>query len=346
MLQAVELTIRLHPEDDVVIARMELATGTLVAKENVRAAVTIPAGHKLAVRDIAQGKPVRRYNQIIGFATRDIKAGEHVHVHNLAMGDFQRDYAFCSLKKDTEYISAGRDVPGHRARRWPRRDAQLHRHPHQRELLGDRGAHGRGSLQEPAGEIPERRRRGRAHAQDRLRHGVRRRRHGRPAPHDGGLRAPPELLRHAGDRPGLRGEPDQQPALHAEPQAPRPHARVHHPGEGRHDEGGARRHRAHRGDPAGSEQGEARDGAGEPSHARVCSAAAPTATPASAPIRRSARRWTCWCDTAERRSSRRPRRSTAPSTCSRAGRCRRKSAKSSSRASAGGRSTPRATTWR
>ncbi|HSA89486.1 MAG TPA: UxaA family hydrolase, partial [Burkholderiales bacterium] len=43
-------------------------------------------------------------NQIIGFATRDIRAGEHVHVHNLAMGEFQRDYAFCSLKKETEYF--------------------------------------------------------------------------------------------------------------------------------------------------------------------------------------------------------------------------------------------------
>ena len=112
MLQAVELTIRLHAEDDVVIARMELATGTLVSRENVRAAVTIPAGHKLAVRDIAKGQPVRRYNQIIGFATRDIKAGEHVHVHNLAMGDFQRDYAFCSLKKDTAYITPAATFEG------------------------------------------------------------------------------------------------------------------------------------------------------------------------------------------------------------------------------------------
>src|SRR5688572_26566718 len=112
MLQAVELTIRLHAEDDVVIARMELQTGTLVSRENVRAAVTIPAGHKLAVRDIAQGKPVRRYNQIIGFATRDIKAGEHMHVHNLAMGDFQRDYAFCSLKKDTDFITPAATFEG------------------------------------------------------------------------------------------------------------------------------------------------------------------------------------------------------------------------------------------
>jgi len=106
MLQAAELTIRLHPEDDVVIARVEIPTGTLIAKEKVAAVVTIPAGHKVAVREIAQGKPVRRYNQIIGFATRAIEAGDHVHVHNIAMGDFARDYAFCSLKKPTEYFES------------------------------------------------------------------------------------------------------------------------------------------------------------------------------------------------------------------------------------------------
>jgi altronate hydrolase len=97
--------IRLHPDDDVVIARIEIPTGTLISMEKVTAAVTIPAGHKLAVGDIAQGQPVRRYNQIIGFATRQIKAGEHVHVHNLAMGDFQRDYAFSQGVKDTQFVS-------------------------------------------------------------------------------------------------------------------------------------------------------------------------------------------------------------------------------------------------
>jgi len=105
MLQAADLTIRLHAEDDVVIARTEIPSGTLIPKEKVSVLVTIPAGHKLAVRDLAQGKPVRRYNQIIGFATRAIKAGDHVHVHNIAMGDFARDYAFCSLIKDTAYVA-------------------------------------------------------------------------------------------------------------------------------------------------------------------------------------------------------------------------------------------------
>jgi altronate hydrolase len=57
------------------------------------------------VRAVAKGKPVHRYNQIIGFATRDIAAGDHVHVHNIAMGDFQRDYAFASLKAETKFFS-------------------------------------------------------------------------------------------------------------------------------------------------------------------------------------------------------------------------------------------------
>jgi len=105
MLQAAELTIRLNPADDVVIARAEIAAGTRLLRENgVELAGRVPAGHKIAVREIAQGQPVRRYNQIIGFATRDIRAGEHVHVHNLSMGEFERDYAFCADVKPIEYV--------------------------------------------------------------------------------------------------------------------------------------------------------------------------------------------------------------------------------------------------
>ncbi len=105
MLQAADIVIRLNPADDVVIARVDVPNGTLLVKDNVRANVLIPAGHKIATRDVAAGKPVRRYNQIIGFATRDIKAGDHVHVHNVSMGDFERDYAFCVEAKPTAYIT-------------------------------------------------------------------------------------------------------------------------------------------------------------------------------------------------------------------------------------------------
>ena len=87
--------IRLHPADDVVIARSQLMGGSTI--EEVRIRGLIPPGHKVAVRPLESGQPVRRYNQIIGFASRAIEAGEHVHTHNLDMGpskgDFARDYA-------------------------------------------------------------------------------------------------------------------------------------------------------------------------------------------------------------------------------------------------------------
>jgi altronate hydrolase len=88
--------IRLHPADDVLIARAQLIGGATV--ENITVKGMIPPGHKIATRAIAMGEPVRRYNQIIGFASKPIAAGEHVHTHNLDMGpdkgDFSRDYAF------------------------------------------------------------------------------------------------------------------------------------------------------------------------------------------------------------------------------------------------------------
>ena len=87
--------IRLHPQDDVLIARTQLLGGSSV--EGIAVRGLIPPGHKIAARAIAPGAPVRRYNQIIGFARQAIAAGEHVHTHNLDMGpnkgDFARDYA-------------------------------------------------------------------------------------------------------------------------------------------------------------------------------------------------------------------------------------------------------------
>src|SRR3954470_10245770 len=88
--------IRLHPNDDVLIARSQLVGGSTV--EGVAVRGLIPAGHKIAIRDLPAGQPVRRYNQVIGFASKPIAAGEHVHTHNLGVGpnggDFARDYAF------------------------------------------------------------------------------------------------------------------------------------------------------------------------------------------------------------------------------------------------------------
>ena len=104
MLTRASLTIRLHPDDDVVIARTQLVGGTLLAEENVTVSGLIPPGHKVATRAIPAGEPVKRYNQIIGFASRNIGAGEHVHLNNLEMGAFTRDYAFGVDMKPTRYV--------------------------------------------------------------------------------------------------------------------------------------------------------------------------------------------------------------------------------------------------
>ena len=99
----VAAVIRLHPEDGVVIARASLLPGAPVA-DGVTAAQRIPAGHKVAVRPHAVGEPVRRYGQIIGFATAAIAPGAHVHVHNCGMGEFSRDYAYTQDAMPTAYI--------------------------------------------------------------------------------------------------------------------------------------------------------------------------------------------------------------------------------------------------
>jgi altronate hydrolase len=101
--------IRLHASDNVVIARAQLVGGAQI--ENCTVKGLIPAGHKMASTSIATGEAVRRYNQIIGFASRPIQAGEHIHTHNLDLGaekgGFARDYAYCAdLKPEPKKESA------------------------------------------------------------------------------------------------------------------------------------------------------------------------------------------------------------------------------------------------
>ncbi|MEM7523210.1 MAG: altronate dehydratase family protein [Pseudomonadota bacterium] len=86
--------LKLHPDDNVGVALADIAAGETPAEAGPTALQTIKQGHKVAVRPIASGQNVLRYGQIIGQATCDIAAGEHVHVQNLGMSDQRRDYDF------------------------------------------------------------------------------------------------------------------------------------------------------------------------------------------------------------------------------------------------------------
>ena len=99
------LFIRIHPADDVVIAKQQLVGGTRLEGEGVTVAGLIPPGHKVAVKPIRAGQPVRRYNQIIGTAKLDIAPGQHVHTHNLEFASFARDYAVGTGTHPTEYVA-------------------------------------------------------------------------------------------------------------------------------------------------------------------------------------------------------------------------------------------------
>ena len=95
MITGKSLALRLDPNDNVAIARNTLSRGSVLSEyAGVVVGTDIPAAHKVAIADIEQSEPVRRYGQIIGFATQPIQRGEHVHTHNVAMGSFQRDHAF------------------------------------------------------------------------------------------------------------------------------------------------------------------------------------------------------------------------------------------------------------
>jgi altronate hydrolase len=89
--------IRLRPEDNVAVAARNLSADIEIEIDGRR--LTLPQrigmGHKVALRDVRKGDAIYKYGQIIGFASTDIPAGSHVHVHNVSADAFERDYAFC-----------------------------------------------------------------------------------------------------------------------------------------------------------------------------------------------------------------------------------------------------------
>jgi len=96
--------IRLNAADNVVVASADLTADVVLEGEDVTVTTDIVRGHKVATAAIAKGDAVRKYDQIIGFATADIAPGDHVHSHNLEFGEFARDYAFGEGAERTEYV--------------------------------------------------------------------------------------------------------------------------------------------------------------------------------------------------------------------------------------------------
>jgi altronate hydrolase len=105
--------IRLHANDNVLVARRALALGESLPEFGLRLRAQVPAGHKIAACRIAAGGAVKKYDTVIGVAVRDIETGEHLHAHNVAMPDgLPRDPAFGADVRPVAY------VPPHRQARF------------------------------------------------------------------------------------------------------------------------------------------------------------------------------------------------------------------------------------
>ncbi|WP_284180098.1 altronate dehydratase family protein [Rhabdaerophilum sp. SD176] len=100
---AVARTLSLNPQDNLLVALETIEAGTALGG-GLSATQRVPRGHKLAARLIAEGEPVLKFGQIIGFATAPIPAGAWIHEHNVAMRDFARDYAFCENYQPTQMV--------------------------------------------------------------------------------------------------------------------------------------------------------------------------------------------------------------------------------------------------
>ena len=95
-------TIRLSPEDNVVVAVDQIPADAVAA--GVTARERVPRGHKMAIAAIGEGQPVRKYGQTIGFASKPIAPGDWVHEQNVALRDFARDYRFAEGAKNDEVL--------------------------------------------------------------------------------------------------------------------------------------------------------------------------------------------------------------------------------------------------
>jgi len=96
--------VRLHPDDNVVVACRDIAIGDEVTVAGITSRAQVAPGHKLAARAIAKDEPIIKYNTTIGYATEDIAPGASVHDHNTELRDYARDYAHATQFEPVAFL--------------------------------------------------------------------------------------------------------------------------------------------------------------------------------------------------------------------------------------------------
>jgi len=98
--------LKLHPDDNVLIALRDLRKGEEIALPNHALVLTsdVPAKHKFTVEQLDTGAPVRMYGVLVGKATKKIERGAALNVLNV------RHEALPYQQKESEYRWKAPDV--------------------------------------------------------------------------------------------------------------------------------------------------------------------------------------------------------------------------------------------
>ena len=101
----------IESKDNVATALAQLAPGKVMLlgdalSSQITALEEIPKGHKIALRDIAEGEQIMKYGISIGRATKAIPAGSWVHLHVMCSNYDERSSHLdvkTGAPKDTKY---------------------------------------------------------------------------------------------------------------------------------------------------------------------------------------------------------------------------------------------------
>lgn len=99
--------LKVHPQDDMIVALQDLEKGKLISFEGVQYTLqdAIPAKHKFATRDFAVGEALKMYGVVVGKAMVPIAKGGLIHTENLKHAS--EDY---SIEKKKSYAWQAQDA--------------------------------------------------------------------------------------------------------------------------------------------------------------------------------------------------------------------------------------------
>ena len=98
------LTIRLDSADNTVLALRDIPAGTFLPEEGVTVRSDIPLGHKIATRPIAKGEPVLKCDTVIGYASRDVECGTHMHNDTIRFDAVAGTVDYCADYRPVELV--------------------------------------------------------------------------------------------------------------------------------------------------------------------------------------------------------------------------------------------------